>query len=153
MRRLLVAGIGVAILTVAGTGTLYLLRQHGLLALGPGVSGALPLERLAGGDTQPLARVLIAFLPAGAAAALLLPPLPRAARALFVAAIAVPALAFAGALSDAITSNDPLREHLHGQLSRGGPWIGAAVLALIAAARPAAGTGARSPRREASALP
>src|SRR4051794_41252843 len=65
-----VAAVLVPVLaTLAGVGWLYLLKDVGLLDAGPAVGGALPLERLAGDDAQPLLRVLAAWIPAAAAGA------------------------------------------------------------------------------------
>ncbi len=51
---------------LVGAGLLYGLRGLGWLAAGPGIRDALPLLQLPGFDGQPLARVLVAFLAAGA---------------------------------------------------------------------------------------
>jgi hypothetical protein len=58
-RALTRAAIGVviaAIAVIAGVGWLYLLRDAGLLGVGPRVRDALPLQQLAGDDGQPLLR-------------------------------------------------------------------------------------------------
>src|SRR5439155_15383489 len=50
---------------VGGVGWLYLIRDVHVLAHGPKVSGALPLEELASKGSQPLLRMAVAWLPAG----------------------------------------------------------------------------------------
>src|SRR5436190_24149657 len=63
------AVVAVVLAAVAGgIGWLYALRHVGLLKAGPRLADALPLQRLAGGAAQPLARVVAAWLPAGLAA-------------------------------------------------------------------------------------
>ncbi len=58
----------VLLITVAaGAGWLELLRRSGAFAAGPRITGALPLDRLARHDAQPLLRVLAAWVPAGLA--------------------------------------------------------------------------------------
>ena len=69
MRR--VAAVpALVVITAAGVGWLYLLRDAGALALGPHVPETLPLQRLAHGDAQPLARLVAAWLLAPVQAAL-----------------------------------------------------------------------------------
>lgn len=145
----------IAILCVlAGLGWLYALRDLKLLAAGPHVSGALPLQQLAGNADQPLARVLVAWLPAGLVAGWLL---GRAVRSAVVTAVTVGVLAwvlllFGGAASDAIAISDVVAHHVWAQLGRGGLWVATACMvtgSLVAAgsARPRR----RGGDREASA--
>src|SRR5262249_32747365 len=85
----------------AGMGVLYLIRSESAFALGPQVSGALPLEQLAGQSGQPFGHLVIAWVPAGFAAGLALASLTRlraAARALSLAALAAAGLLLTGAL-------------------------------------------------------
>src|SRR5205085_604507 len=71
-------GVAVTVVaTAAGVGWLYLLFQWGALDAGPHVSGALPLQQLAGNEAQPLLRVAVAWLPAGVAAGAALTALTR----------------------------------------------------------------------------
>jgi peptidoglycan/LPS O-acetylase OafA/YrhL len=133
---------------IAGVGLLYLLRKGGLLDAGPPVSDALPLERLARADAQPLLRVLAAWLPAGAAAAACLmgparlrPPTSVLATGL----LGLLLLAVAGASSEAVENSEKVAPHLLPQLGR--PGLIVAVAALLAGALVAARVSARRPSR------
>jgi hypothetical protein len=130
--RALVAALVLVLGVAAGLGWLYLLRGSASLHAGPRLTGALPLQRLAGQDRQPLLRALAAWVPAAAATAGALAPatrLRRLPRAL-VAGIGCFALLFlTGAVSDAITANDPLRRHVAPQLGHTATWIAAALFA------------------------
>ena len=125
----------VACLPVA-TGWLYLLRDAGVLDLGPDVRGALPLQQLAGSDGQPLLRLLLVWIPAGAlaAAALTTSRLRPARRVLAVAGVAAVVLFLAGAVSDAAAISDPVPSHLAAQLTRPGTLVAVALIAVGAAA-------------------
>jgi S-formylglutathione hydrolase FrmB len=134
--RWLAFGATVVVAVLAGIGWLYLLRDSGLLAGGPALAEALPLQRLAGDAAQPLSRIAVAWLPTGAVAGALL------ARAGFARRALRSALLFAGAaallivlsgVSDAITESDPLGSHLGAQPGRAAIWTAAALLALGAA--------------------
>jgi len=106
----------------AGTGTLYELHAHGLLAVGPRVPESLPLEALAGHDAQPVVRTASAWASVGAAAGVCAAALEsqRFPTALGLFAIgAAGALVGGGALSDALTQNQPLTGHLLPQLASG----------------------------------
>lgn len=116
----------------AGVGMLYLIRDESLLRMGPMVPGALPLEQLAGQDNQPLAHMVIAWLPAGFVAGLVLASVTRlgaAARTACLAGLSALTLLLAGALSDSIAVNDPLSPHIAPQLSRAGTWIAVGLFA------------------------
>src|SRR5439155_4733245 len=63
--RIMAGGVALLAVVVAGVGWLYLLRDLGALAAGPRIGEALPLQRLAHEDAQPLARLVAAWLPAG----------------------------------------------------------------------------------------
>ena len=127
----------------AGVGLAYLLRGAGGLALGPRVAGALPLQQLAGGESQPLLRLAVAWLCAGAVAGLALASLTRsrlATRTTGAAVLAWVLLLAAGAVADAVAISDPIGPHIAPQLSRAGTWIAtglfcAAVLAVGIATR------------------
>src|SRR4051794_36094664 len=142
-----IAGIAacaaVVVAVAAGTGWLYLLRDvHGLGA-GPRLQGALPLQQLAGGDAQPLARMIVAWLPAGLALGLALRALtrlPRWGRTAFAAFGAAVLLLANAAVSDAIAQNERVGAHLSGAFSLPGVWMAVALVALGVAAGP------RSPR-------
>lgn len=107
-------------------GWLYLLRQGGLLDAGPRLSRALPLEQLARGDAQPLARVVMAWLPAGAAGGLALAwgtTWGRGGRALALALLAALVLFGTGAVSDAVAVNEDVVPKLGAQFSHEGIWV------------------------------
>jgi hypothetical protein len=131
--------------TAAGVGWLYLLFQWGALGAGPHVTGALPLQQLAGNESQPLLRVVVAWLPAGAAAGAALAGLTRLrwlGRAAVVALVGWAVLFASGAISDAIALNERVDQHLGPQLHSTGTWtavglmvIGSLLTAPAAAAR------------------
>jgi hypothetical protein len=124
------AGCALTLLVVVvATGWLYLLRTTSALAFGPRLREALPLQRLAGGDAQPLARLVVVWLPAGLVAGLGLRGLgPRRAVPLaFVTCAAV--LMLFGAAADAVTETEPLRAHLSAQPHRTAIWVAAGLLA------------------------
>ena len=90
---------------LVGTGWLYVLRGLHWLGIGPRVSDSLPLLQLAAFDGQPVLRVLVAWLLAGALTGVALsatPPWRRVAPAL---ALALIALLFAAQASYALTRN------------------------------------------------
>jgi hypothetical protein len=131
------AAVGVMlVVTLAGVGWLYLLRAIDVLAVGPRVSEALPLQRLAGSDAQPLLRVVVAWLPAGVVAGVALRALGVRGRGWRAVAAGLPCallLVAFGAAADAITETDPLGAHLGAQLGRVAIWLAAALVALGAA--------------------
>jgi hypothetical protein len=122
----------------AGVGLTYLLRGAGLLALGPNVGGALPLQQLASGESQPLLRMAVAWLAAGAVAGTALEAFTRsrlAARTVGVALIGWALLVVAGAASDAVAVTGAIGPHLVPQLSRTGTWVATAFLSAGALAQ------------------
>ncbi len=151
-----VAGWLLAVLTVpAGIGFLYLMRRSGALAVGPGVHGALPLQQLAGGETQPLARVVVAWLAAGLVAGASLARVSRV-RVLpglvGLALLGALLLLAAGAGADAVAISDNLGPHLAPQLGRPGTWVAVGLLVLGAAPSwwPARRWPSRDPRAAAA---
>ena len=129
MRR--VAAVpALVVITAAGVGWLYLLRDVSVLAVGPRVPEALPLQRLAHGDAQPLARLVAAWLPAGIVAGLALHRLRPAARALTAFGVVFAMLIISGAGLDALTVNERLTSHLGVQPGRAATWLAAALVAL-----------------------
>jgi hypothetical protein len=125
----------VVVAVACGIGWTYLLRATGLLAYGPSVPAALPLQQLDGSDAQPLVRLAAAWLPAGAVAGL---GLRRAGMALVpgvvvTGALAAPLLMLAGAVADAATVSGSVTSHLTGQLTREGTWAAAGLMAIGAA--------------------
>jgi hypothetical protein len=151
----------VLLITVAaGAGWLELLRRSGALAAGPRITGALPLDRLAGHDAQPLLRVLAAWIPAGLACGLALAGWSRLLRALLVAGGSFAIVFVAGALADAVTASDPLGSHVAAQWHHQATWLVPVVLAACAVmpgrsapsrAEPAAAPGASRSGRGAPA--
>jgi len=129
----------------AGIGWLYTLRHVALFKLGPTLTDALPLQRLAGGAGQPLGRMVVAWLPAGLAAGVgiaLVSRLRRPARALAVFVLALALVVAASAASDSLTHNEPIRSHLHQQPHRPAAWLAAGLMALGAVLIPVIGPGA-----------
>lgn len=143
---------------VAGVGLAYLLRDSAVLDFGPRVAGALPLQQLAGGESQPLARMAVAWLCAGGVAGLALATLTRAGivpRTVALAVLAGGMLLLAGAISDAAAVSEPIGRHLTSQLSRSGTWVADALLvtAALAAALACEGRATRSAPVRAARLP
>jgi hypothetical protein len=122
--------------TLAGVGWLYLLRGASVLDLGPHLREALPLQRLAGQDGQPLARLVVAWLPAGVVAGAGLRALGvrrRWARAGLAALPCLVVLMFLGAAADAVTETEAIGMHVGAQPGRLAIWVAAALVALGAA--------------------
>ncbi|HEU4978965.1 MAG TPA: hypothetical protein VFT42_08745 [Solirubrobacteraceae bacterium] len=122
----------VLLATIAGIGWLYLLRHAAVLGYGPRLREALPLQRLAGGDAQPLLRLACTWIPAGLVAGLALRASTRltwAARVLVTGAGAWVVLFVAGAGSDSVTASEKLAPHLAPQFGRGALWVAAALVA------------------------
>jgi hypothetical protein len=119
--------------TLAGVGWLYLLRHSGTLAVGPRLHEALPLQRLAGGDAQPLLAMVVAWLPTGFVAGFALAALTRLARGWRAAVVGLGGwvvLFLAGAASDSVTASDKLAPHLAPQFGSGAIWLAAGLMAL-----------------------
>jgi hypothetical protein len=133
--RIAVSPLVLLITVAAGAGWLELLRRSGAFAAGPRISGALPLDRLAGHDGQPLVRVLAAWAPAGLACGAALYALTgwsRPARGLFVG-IGSFAIVFAtSAFADAVTASDPLGSHVSAQWHHEATWLVPLLLATCA---------------------
>ena len=132
LRAILAVAVSLAALA-AGVGVLYLIRMVSPLGIGPEIRGALPLQQLAGGEAQPLLRMVIAWVPAGFVAGLALGSLtnlrPRV-RTATLAAMAATILLITGAAADSIAITDPLRPHLLPQLARVGTWTAVVLFAL-----------------------
>ena len=114
-------------LILTGIGWLDLLRRVGVLGVGPKVPGALPLEQLAGEDRQPLARLVLAWVPVGALAAWVLGRRSRWQPA-GLAFVALALLGVIGAASDAASISGPLSEHVWPQLRRAGTLVAVALI-------------------------
>lgn len=131
--RACVAAVALLVTVTAGVGWLYLLRHLGGLDAGPRLFDALPLQRLAGEGSQPVLRLVVAWLPAGLVAGVVLVALTglrRPARAVAAGVVTWVALFLAGGISDAVTESDPLASHLGAQPHRAALWIAAGLVAL-----------------------
>jgi hypothetical protein len=118
----LAGGAGAALLVVlagllAGTGWLYVFRGLHWLRVGPRIGDSLPLLALASADGQPLLRVVVAWVLAGALAGMALrelAPTRRAALALVMGLVVLLAASQASyalarnlGFSDVVLSHDP----------------------------------------------
>ncbi len=121
---------------VAGVGLVYLLRDAAIAGSGPRVSGALPLEQLAGADAQPLLRMVVAWIPIGIAVGGLIAVFTRSAWWLALAVLVLVAgvvLVVSGGMSNALTNNLPLTSELSTPLSDAGTWLALGLLVIGAA--------------------
>jgi hypothetical protein len=128
----LVILVGV-IAAVAGVGLLYLLRNAGIASAGPKPAGALPLEQLDQADAQPLLRMALAWLPAGLAAGAVIAAFTRMSRAGALAVFALVAgfvLVASAGVSDSVTNNESLTQHLATPLGVAGTWVSLALLVI-----------------------
>ena len=138
-------------------GWLYLLRHVGVLDVGPSVSGALPLQQLAGDDRQPLLRMAVAWLPLGAVAGAGLSAAGvsgRGRRAVWIGGLTAVVLILTGALSDAAAVSGAVGSHLAPQFVRAGTWVTTALMVIgslpVAGVRDPAAGGWRGRRPAAS---
>lgn len=145
------AALTLVLVVAGGVGWLYLLRRVHALHVGPGLAGALPLERLAGHDRQPLLRVAVAWLPAGLVAGLALvrlTALRRGARGVVAGAGTFVVLVLVGGVSDAVTESDPVGPHLRAQPHHAALWVAAALVAagalIVPSRRARTAAGARA---------
>ena len=133
----------------AGLGWLYLLRDTSVLAAGPAMTGALPLQELAGNAAQPLLRVIAAWVPAGFAAGLALGLCTRMRPAAIAAGSGIAAFVIlypSTAASESVEHNERLSRHLGPALHHTGLW--AAVALMVIGSLLAAHVARRSRRRE-----
>jgi enterochelin esterase-like enzyme/drug/metabolite transporter (DMT)-like permease len=129
LARLLFGGLVLMSCSLIAIGLLYTLRQLRWLAFGPAIPDALPLLQLAGFAGQPLARVVVAGLVAGAVLGLALTRVSRPRR-LFLAAVLAPLLLLAASdASYAVARNLPLDHVLLDQAPGVGPWLEGLLLA------------------------
>ena len=121
------AGAGATVATalgaLSGVGLLYSLRELHWLALGPSVPDALPLLQLAGFDGQPLARVIVAWVPAGVVLGVALIRFAAPRRVVLILVVGAVLLLFASDASYALARNLRLREVLLTRQPGIGPWI------------------------------
>jgi hypothetical protein len=123
----------VIVVVAAGIGWVYVMRQLHVLSLGPRLDGALPLQQLAGGDDQPLIRLIAAWLPAGVVAGVVLVRLARLTGALLAslaAAVSAAVLLADFAISSSIAQNDRVRQHVSAAFSQDSIWLAVALIAL-----------------------
>ncbi len=131
-----VAGSGVVLTgavvagLLAGEGWLYILRGGGWLDAGPNVRDSLPLLALAGADGQPLLRVLVSWLLAGAIAAVVMVRLPAPHRAALAGALCLVLLLLASQASYALVRNLRLSDVITSRAPGAGPWVQALAFAV-----------------------
>ena len=121
------------IAAVAGVGLLYLLRNAGIASAGPKPAGALPLEQLDQADAQPLLRMALAWLPVGLAAGALITAFTRTSRAVALTVFALVAgfiLVVSAGVSDSVTNNESLTQHLATPLGVAGTWVSLGLLVI-----------------------
>jgi len=121
------------ICSVTVLGLLYTLRQLGWLGAGPRVSDALPLLQLASFDAQPLARVLVAALLAGAVLGVALIRVERRRRVILVAVVALLVMLVGSDASYALARNLRLNHVLLNRPPPLGPCLEAILLAAASA--------------------
>jgi enterochelin esterase-like enzyme len=127
------AVVVVLAMPLVATGLLYSLRQARWFNFGPRIPDALPLLQLAGFDGQPLARVLVAWLPAGMVVGFQLHALRPTARTIVVAAVTATLLVLASDASYALARNLRFGDVLRTRAPGLGPWLEATILAAASA--------------------
>jgi hypothetical protein len=132
--RSLGTGVSVALTLLAallaGLGWLYVLRGLDWLSVGPSIHDSLPLLQLAGGDAQPLGRVVIAWLAAGLVAGVVLVRLPRRRRGAVGAILGLVLLLLASQASFSVTRNVNFGHALFSRAPGLGPWLEAGLFAV-----------------------
>jgi hypothetical protein len=121
---ILVAGL------LAGTGWLYVLRGVHWLNVGPRIGDALPLLQLASFDAQPLLRVLVAWVLAGAVTGVALSRLAPRRRVVPAFVVALIVLLLAAQESYALTRNLNFSSTVFSHAPGLGPVLEAAAFAL-----------------------
>jgi hypothetical protein len=124
------ATLAVVVGLVIGFGWTYVFRGFGWLSFGPRVGDALPLLQLAGFDAQPLARVFLAWLLAGAVVGVALGRMPAPRRTVLALALAVPALLVASQAANAVARNLRFDDVLWHRRPGIGPWVEGLLLAV-----------------------
>ena len=115
---------------LAGTGWLYLLRGLHWLGFGPRVGDALPLLQLAGFDGQPLARIVVAWLLAGALTGGILVGLAPGRRLVVAGILGLVLVLFAAQAAYALTRNLRLTDVLFSHSPGAGPVLEALLFAI-----------------------
>jgi hypothetical protein len=114
---------------LAGFGWLYVLRGLGWLGLGPRVADALPLLQLASFDGQPLLRVLVAWLLAGALTGVALRSIRLPFRPALTGILGLAILLVASQAAYALTRNLPFSSVLFSRTPGFGPVLEAIAFA------------------------
>ncbi len=121
---ILVAGL------LAGTGWLYVFRGLHWLTIGPRIADSLPLLQLAAADGQPLGRVALAWLLAGALAGVALVELSASRRAAAGLAVGIVVLLVASQASYALARNLSFSSVLFSRRPGLGPVLEAVAFAI-----------------------
>src|ERR1700756_1509990 len=114
---------------LAGFGWLYALRGLGWLGVGPGVGDALPLLQLATFDVQPLLRVVVAWVLAGALAGEALAGTRRGRRVALTGILGLAVLLVASQAAYAVARNVPMGDVLFSRTPGFGPVLEAVAFA------------------------
>ena len=115
---------------LAGLGWLYVLRGPHWLGLGPRISDALPLLQLAGADGQPLMRVIVAWVLAGAVTGVALAEVAPSRRAALALVLALVVLLLASQASYALARNTAFSATVFSRTPGLGPLLEACAFAL-----------------------
>jgi hypothetical protein len=115
---------------LAGTGWLYVLRGLHWLDVGPRISDALPLLQLAASDRQPVARVVVAWILAGALTGVALAEVVPHRRATLAFVLALVVLLVAAQASYALARNLAFSSTVFSRTPGLGPVLEAGAFAL-----------------------
>ncbi len=115
---------------LAGTGWLYLLRGLHWLRVGPRISDALPLLQLASSDGQPLVRLAVAWILAGALTGVAMADVARNRRAALALVLALVVLLVASQASYALARNVAFSSTVFSRTPGLGPVLEACAFAL-----------------------
>ena len=115
---------------LAGTGWLYVLRGLHWLRIGPRIPDALPLLQLAASDAQPLVRVLVAWILAGALTGVAMTEVAPNRRAALALVLALVVLLVASQASYALARNIPFSSTVFSRTPGLGPVLEACAFAL-----------------------
>jgi hypothetical protein len=115
---------------LTGEGWLYVLRGTGWLHAGPSVADSLSLLSLAGADGQPLLRVAVAWLLAGALTGVALVRPASSHRAALAGALCLVLLLLDSQASYALVRNLPFGGVITSRAPGAGPWVEALLFAL-----------------------
>jgi len=115
---------------LAGLGWLYVLRGLHWLGLGPRISDALPLLQLAAADGQPLMRLIVAWVLAGAVTGVALAEVAPSRRAALALVLALAVLLLASQASYALARNTAFSATVFSRTPGLGPLLEACAFAL-----------------------